>query len=73
MDLYSKPVPTTSETAGRLLSSRVIYARRAEIVTDDPVAIENMRERFPDIEYVATSGEAPSEAAAALVVTDWQK
>jgi len=29
-------------------------ARGAEIVAYDPVAIENMRERFPDIEYADT-------------------
>jgi len=31
-----------------------LQARGAEIVAYDPVAIENMRERFPDIEYADT-------------------
>jgi UDP-glucose 6-dehydrogenase len=42
----------------------------AEVVAYDPVAIENMRERFPDVEYVDTPKAALSGAAAALVVTD---
>nr|WP_308200971.1 UDP binding domain-containing protein [Halorubrum ezzemoulense] len=49
-----------------------LQARGAEIVAYDPVAIENMRERFPDVEYVDTPDAALSEAAAALVVTDWE-
>ena len=50
-----------------------LQARGAEIVAYDPVAIENMRERFPDVEYVDTPDAALSEAAAALVVTDWEE
>jgi UDPglucose 6-dehydrogenase len=46
-------------------------ARNADIVAYDPVAIENMRERFPDIEYVDTPEAALTDAVAALVVTDW--
>ncbi|TKX71844.1 nucleotide sugar dehydrogenase [Halorubrum sp. GN11GM_10-3_MGM] len=48
-----------------------VQARGAEIVAYDPVAIEHMRERFPDVEYADTPDAALSEAAAALVVTDW--
>jgi UDPglucose 6-dehydrogenase len=48
-----------------------LQARGAEIVAYDPVAIENMRERFPDVEYVEAPDAALAEAAAALVVTDW--
>ena len=40
-----------------------LQERGTEIVVCDPVAIENMRARFPDIEYAET-------ATAALVVTD---
>jgi UDPglucose 6-dehydrogenase len=50
-----------------------LQARGAEIVAYDPVAIENMRERFPDIEYADTPAAALSETAAALVVTDWEE
>ena len=48
-----------------------LQARGAEVIAYDPVAIENMRERFPDVEYVDTPDAALSEAVAALVVTDW--
>ncbi|MDB9235508.1 UDP-glucose 6-dehydrogenase AglM [Halorubrum ezzemoulense] len=48
-----------------------LQARGAEIVAYDPVAIENMREQFSDIEYVNTPEAALTEADAALVVTDW--
>ena len=50
-----------------------LQARGAEVVAYDPVAIDNMRERFPDIEYVDTPDAALSEAIAALVVTDWEE
>ena len=36
-----------------------------------PVAAENMRDRFPDIEYADTAAAALEDATAALVVTDW--
>ncbi|MDB2286720.1 UDP-glucose 6-dehydrogenase AglM [Halorubrum ezzemoulense] len=50
-----------------------LQARGAEIAAYDPVATENMREQFPDIEYADTPGTALNEAVAALVVTDWEK
>ena len=50
-----------------------LQARGADIVAYDPVAIENMRERFPEIEYVDTPGSALVGASAALVVTDWEE
>ena len=36
-----------------------------------PVAADNMRKRFPDIEYVDTAAAALDDTTAALVVTDW--
>ena len=48
-----------------------LQARGAEVAAYDPVSIENMRERFPDIEYTDTPEAALTEADAALVVTDW--
>ncbi|MDB2293260.1 UDP-glucose 6-dehydrogenase AglM [Halorubrum ezzemoulense] len=50
-----------------------LQARGAEVVAYDPVAIEHMRERFLDIEYVDTPEAALTEADAALVVTDWEE
>jgi UDPglucose 6-dehydrogenase len=47
--------------------------REAEVVGYDPVATGEMRERFPDIEYAASAGEALEDAVAAMVVTDWDE
>ncbi|MFD1598847.1 UDP-glucose 6-dehydrogenase AglM [Halobellus rarus] len=43
----------------------------ADVVGYDPVATENFRDEFPDIEYADSAGEALDGADAALVVTDW--
>lgn len=45
----------------------------ATVVAYDPVATENMREHFPDIEYVDSARTALDGADGALVVTDWDE
>ena len=45
----------------------------ATVVAYDPVATENMREHFPDIEYVDSARAALDGADGALVVTDWDE
>ena len=47
--------------------------RGADVVAYDPVAIENARERVPDIEYAETAAAALEDAHAAVVVTDWDE
>jgi UDPglucose 6-dehydrogenase len=47
--------------------------RGAEVVGYDPVAADEMRERFPDIEYADSAAGALEDAAAALFVTDWDE
>ncbi|USZ67381.1 UDP-glucose/GDP-mannose dehydrogenase family protein [Halorussus salilacus] len=47
--------------------------RGATVVAYDPVATENMREHFPDIEYAASAAEALEDAHGAVVVTDWDE
>jgi len=47
--------------------------RGAEIVAYDPVATENMRERYPDIEYADSAAAALDGASGAVVVTDWDE
>ena len=47
--------------------------RGAEIVAYDPVATENMRERYPDIEYTDSAAAALEGASGAVVVTDWDE
>jgi len=48
-----------------------LQARGATVIAYDPVATDNMRERFPEIEYVDSPRTALEDASAALVVTDW--
>lgn len=45
--------------------------READIVAYDPVATDQMRERFPEILYSDTPHSALENADGALVVTDW--
>jgi len=49
-----------------------LQERGADVVGYDPVATENMRDRFPDIAYAASPIEALEGASAALVLTDWE-
>jgi UDPglucose 6-dehydrogenase len=50
-----------------------LQERGAEVVGYDPVATENMREHFPDLEYADSAPEALADAHAAMVVTDWDE
>ena len=47
--------------------------RGAAVVAYDPVASENMRERFPEVEYAASARAALEGASGAVVVTDWDE
>ena len=51
----------------------IIEARQqtnADLVVYDPVAIENMKERFPDLEYAEGAADALEDAHGAVVGTD---
>ena len=50
-----------------------LQERGADVVAYDPVATDNMRERFPAIEYVDSAAAALEEAHGAVVVTDWDE
>lgn len=50
-----------------------LLERDAEVVAYDPVAAENMRERFPKIEYADSAADALEDAHGAVVVTDWDE
>jgi UDPglucose 6-dehydrogenase len=50
-----------------------LFDRDAEVVAYDPVAIDRMRERFPEIEYADSAEAALTGAHAALVVTGWDE
>ncbi|WP_435196310.1 UDP-glucose 6-dehydrogenase AglM [Natronomonas sp. EA1] len=50
-----------------------LQERGATVAAYDPVATENMRERFPELEYANTAEAALQGAVGALVVTDWDE
>lgn len=50
-----------------------LQKRDADVVAYDPVATENMRHHFPDLEYVTTAAAALRDSHAALIVTDWDE
>ncbi|PSQ06186.1 UDP-glucose 6-dehydrogenase [Halobacteriales archaeon QS_6_71_20] len=50
-----------------------LHERGADVVAYDPVATENMRDRFPDIEYASSAGEALADSVGALVATGWDE
>ena len=50
-----------------------LRAAGAEVVAYDPVATENMRERFPDAEYAGSAADALADADACLVCTAWDE
>ncbi|GCF13267.1 UDP-glucose 6-dehydrogenase [Haloarcula mannanilytica] len=50
-----------------------LQERGADIVAYDPVATENMRERYPDIEYADSAAAALVDASGAVIVTDWDE
>ncbi|CAI50425.1 UDP-glucose 6-dehydrogenase AglM [Natronomonas pharaonis DSM 2160] len=47
--------------------------RGATVVGYDPVAAENMRERFPSLTYADSAAEALADATGAVVTTDWDE
>ncbi|QCJ45976.1 UDP-glucose 6-dehydrogenase AglM [Haloprofundus sp. MHR1] len=50
-----------------------LLSRGASVVAYDPVATENMREQFPEIEYAESAGDALVDADGCVVVTDWDE
>jgi len=41
------------------------------VVAYDPVAVDNMREEYPDIEYAESAATTITDADGVLVVADW--
>ncbi|KPN29294.1 UDP-glucose 6-dehydrogenase AglM [Halolamina pelagica] len=50
-----------------------LQQRGAKVVAYDPIAAENMREHFPNIQYAESPAAALDSASAALIVTDWEE
>jgi UDPglucose 6-dehydrogenase len=50
-----------------------LQKRGAAVVAYDPVAADEMRDHFPDIEYADSAAVALEGASGAVVVTDWDE
>jgi UDPglucose 6-dehydrogenase len=50
-----------------------LQKRGADVVGYDPVATENMRDQFPEIEYAESARDALADAQGAMVVTGWDE
>lgn len=50
-----------------------LLEKEADVVAYDPVAVENMRDHFPQIKYANSSKEALRESHGALIITDWEE
>lgn len=50
-----------------------LLARGAKVRAYDPVATDNMREIFPEVEYVAHAYEVAEDADALMLVTEWKE
>ncbi|GAB7018182.1 UDP-glucose 6-dehydrogenase AglM [Halostagnicola bangensis] len=49
-----------------------LRAKGATVVTYDPVAMDNVRELYPDLEYAETAESALEDADGAVLATDWE-
>jgi UDPglucose 6-dehydrogenase len=67
--------PGTDDIRGSraTLAIEGLLNRDADVVAYDPTAADNMREKFPDVEYADSAAEALADAHGALVVTDWDE
>ena len=50
-----------------------LQQKHADVVADNPVATENMKAHFPDLEYATSAANALENAHGAVVVTDWDE
>ena len=50
-----------------------LFERGATVAAYDPVAVERMREHFPDVEYADSAAAALEGASGALIVTEWDE
>lgn len=50
-----------------------LLERGADVVGYDPIATDNMREQFPDIDYAPSAADALAGATGAVVVTGWDE
>lgn len=73
LGLAFKPGTDDIRNSRALPTIEGLRERGAEVTAYDPVAAENMRDRFPEIEYAESAREALADAHGAVVVTDWDE
>lgn len=73
LGLAFKPGTDDIRKSRAILLIQALLDAGADVVGYDPVATENMRERFPDIDYADSAADALANADAALVATDWDE
>ncbi|MFC7203566.1 UDP-glucose 6-dehydrogenase AglM [Haloferax namakaokahaiae] len=73
LGLSFKPGTDDIRESRAILLIEALLDAGASVVGYDPVATENMREQFPDIDYAQSAAEALEGADAALVATDWDE
>ncbi|NKE37333.1 UDP-glucose/GDP-mannose dehydrogenase family protein [Natronococcus sp. JC468] len=73
LGLAFKPQTDDIRNSRAIPTIETLRNRGAEVVAYDPVAAENMRERFPEIEYADSAASALEGADGAVVVTDWDE
>jgi UDPglucose 6-dehydrogenase len=73
LGLAFKPGTDDTRNSRAIEVIRGLQARGAHAVGYDPVATENMRERFPEINYAESAAQALEDAIGAVIVTDWDE
>ncbi|WP_256393063.1 UDP-glucose 6-dehydrogenase AglM [Natronoarchaeum rubrum] len=73
LGLAFKPGTDDTRNSRAIPVIKGLQDRGADVVGYDPVATENMRERFPEIEYADSAAAALEGTLGALVVTDWDE
>jgi UDPglucose 6-dehydrogenase len=73
LGLSFKPGTDDVRNSRALPAIEGLRERDADVVAYDPVAIEAMRERVPDIAYADSAADALSGAAGAVVLTAWDE
>jgi len=73
LGLVFKPGTDDMRNSRAISLIEALHDREAEVVAYDTVATENMRNRFPDVEYADSAAAALEDAHATLVAIDWDE
>jgi len=73
LGLAFKPGTDDTRNARSIPVIQGLQRRGATVIAYDPVAADEMRGKFPDIEYADSAADALDGASAALIVTEWDE